>query len=57
VTDNGTIATFNIAKSANSLIYTRTVQKISSVFSFVGGMIGAISSLLYIINIYTRLSF
>jgi predicted membrane protein len=46
-----------MAKSANSLVYNRSVQKISSVFSFMGGMIGAVSAVLFIIKIYTRLSF
>jgi len=46
-----------MAKSGNSLVYTREVQKLSSVFSFMGGTIGAISALLFIIKIYTSLSF
>jgi hypothetical protein len=38
-------------------VYTREVQKLSAVFSFMGGMIGAVSAVLFVIKIYTSLSF
>jgi len=46
-----------ITKSANSIFYNREVQKISSVFSFIGGMISAIYTALLVIKIYNNLSF
>lgn len=48
---------FYIAKSSDSMVYTREVQKISSVFSFMGGLIGAVSAVLFIIHSYTGFSF
>lgn len=54
---DGIYVTLNIVKSANSLVYRREVQKVSSVFSFMGGMVGAASAVLFIIKIYTSLSF
>lgn len=46
-------ATFFIQKSSNSIVYNRAVQKISAVFSFIGGMIGAVTAALFLINSYT----
>lgn len=46
-----------LTKSTNSYVYKREVQKISSVFSFMGGMIGAVSAVLFIIKLYTNFSF
>jgi len=46
-----------LTKSTNSFVYKREVQKISSVFSFMGGMIGAVSAVLFIIKLYTNFSF
>ncbi len=57
VAEGGTYATLNIGKSSNQVIYTRKVQKLSSVFSFIGGMVGAISAALFFIKMYTSLSF
>ena len=48
---------FWIAKSTNSYTYKREVQKVSEVLSFIGGIIGAVSAILFIINIYTDFSF
>lgn len=45
-----------LAKSVNSLIYTRQVQKISAVFSYIGGLVGAITALLFLIKTYTDIS-
>ena len=45
------------AKSTSSLTYEREVQKISSVFSFIGGLIGAFSAALFVIKLYTDTSF
>ena len=49
--------TFGIAKSPNSIFISREVQKISTVFSFMGGLIGAIMAGLFIINSYTSFAF
>jgi predicted membrane protein len=49
--------TFGVAKSPKSISYARQVQKISSVFSFIGGLIGAILAGLFIINAYTSFAF
>lgn len=54
---NGTFVTFYLAKSSNSIIYTREVQKASAVFSFIGGMIGAISAVFFIVKVYTNVAF
>ena len=48
---------FGIAKSPNSIFISREVQKISTVFSFMGGLIGAIMAGLFIINSYTSFAF
>jgi len=53
----GVFVTINLVKSSNSIVYNRQVQKVSSVLSFMGGMIGAISALLFVIKMYTSLSF
>lgn len=45
-----------LAKSVNSLIYTRQVQKISAVFSYIGGLVGAITAILFLIKTYTDIS-
>ncbi len=42
-----------LQKSANSLVYTREVQKISAVFSYIGGLVGAITALLFLVKSYT----
>lgn len=54
---NGSYITFTLAKSSNSIVYNREVQKISSVFSFMGGMIGAVSAVLFVIKVYTSVAF
>ena len=55
--EGGNYAKFIFAKSSNSITYTREVQKISSVFSFIGGMISAVSAVLFFIRAYTSFSF
>ena len=56
--DNTTsFATFYIMKEPTEEYYTREVQKIFVVFSFMGGLIGAIMASLFIINIYTTFAF
>lgn len=45
-----------LAKSDNSLKYNRQVQKISAVFSYIGGLIGAITAILFLIKAYTDTS-
>ena len=47
---------FYIAKSSDSYTYKRVVQKISEVFSFVGGIIGACSAIFFFIHNYTEFS-
>lgn len=54
---DGAYAILCLAKSQNSIIYKREVQKLSAVFSFIGGMIGAVSAVLFILKIYTGLAF
>lgn len=49
--------TFGIAKSPNSIFISREVQKLSTVFSFMGGLIGALMAGLFIINSYTSFAF
>ncbi len=44
-------------KSSNSVTYNREVQKISTVLSFIGGMISAVSALLFIIKAYNSQAF
>lgn len=42
-----------LAKSENSLVYSRQVQKISAVFSYIGGLVGAVTALLFLVKSYT----
>lgn len=49
--------TFGIAKSSKSTIFNRSVQKISIVFSFMGGLIGVLLAGMFIINSYTSFAF
>lgn len=56
-TNNAKYITFGVAKSPKSITYTREVQKISTVFSFIGGLIGALMAGLFIINSYTSFAF
>ena len=53
----GTYGKFVFIKSANSITYTREVQKISSVFSFIGGMGSAVSAVLFFVRMYTSFAF
>jgi hypothetical protein len=56
--DNGTsLGIFYVMKDGAHLLYTRQVQKIFVVFSFMGGLIGAIMAALFIINSYTSFAF
>ena len=48
---------FYFAKSPDSIIYNREVQKLSTVFSFLGGTIGAFSAVFFILKLYTNFSF
>ena len=47
---------FFISKSSDSYTYNRVVQKVSEVFSFVGGIIGACSAVLFFLHNYTDFS-
>ena len=46
-----------MVKSPTNLIYQRQVQKISTVFSFIGGLVSAISAALFIFKAYNTLAF
>ncbi len=46
-----------LIKSDSVFTYTRTVQKISSVFSYIGGFFGALTAALFFVKIYTDSSF
>ncbi len=48
---------FCILKDYSNQYYERSVQKIFVVFSFMGGLIGAIMACLFIINTYTSFAF
>ena len=50
-------ARFYMVKDQASVTYTRAVQKVSAVLSFIGGIIGAVLGLLIILNAYTSFSF
>jgi hypothetical protein len=50
-------ARFSIMKEPTEIYYTRQVQKIFVIFSFMGGLIGAIMASLFIMNIYTSFAF
>ena len=47
---------FYVTKSSDSYTYNRVVQKVSEVFSFVGGIIGACSAVLFFLHNYTDFS-
>ncbi len=44
------------SKASQSLRYRRSVQKFSVVISYMGGLVGAVSGILFILKIYTDLS-
>jgi hypothetical protein len=48
---------FSLTKSSQKYEYKRSVQKISTVFSFIGGIIGALLTALFIMNSYTSFAF
>lgn len=53
----GTYSCYLIVKSSTSYRYDREVQKISSVFSFIGGLISAISAALFVFKMYNSFAF
>jgi hypothetical protein len=55
-TNNTALTSIYLAKSKDSLVYTRQVQKISAVFSYIGGLVGAITAVLFLIKSYTDIS-
>ena len=57
VTNSTSFATFFLMKDYADEFYERQVQKIFVVFSFMGGLIGAIMACLFIINTYTSFAF
>lgn len=50
-------ACLSLARSSNSLKYTRSVQKISVVFSYIGGLVGVVTALLFLLKTYTATSY
>jgi hypothetical protein len=56
-TFQSTYASYYLVKSPTTYTYQRVVQKISTVFSFIGGLISAISAALFILKIYNNLAF
>jgi hypothetical protein len=52
VSANTALAGVVLAKSPNSFIYNREVQKISAVLSYVGGLVGAITAVLFLVKQY-----
>lgn len=48
---------FDLKKSAQKMVYTRNVRKISNVLSFIGGIISALLAVLFIMNSYTTFAF
>lgn len=50
---NAPLARVLLAKSTNTLKYSRQVQKISTVFSYIGGLVGAITAFLFLMKSYT----
>jgi hypothetical protein len=47
------LVTLILAKSSNSLVYDRQVQKVAAVFSYVGGLVGAVTAFLFLVKSYT----
>lgn len=56
-TFRSTYASYLVVKSPTRYYYKRIVQKISTVFSFIGGLISAISTALFILKLYNNLTF
>ena len=56
-TFTGAYAYYFIVKSNKVYTYDRQVQKISTVFSFIGGLVGALSAALFIFKVYNDLAF
>jgi ABC-type phosphate transport system permease subunit len=48
---------FTFFKSSNSFNYSRSFQKIADCISYIGGLFGAITALLFFIKIYCQYSF
>jgi hypothetical protein len=56
-TFQSTYACYLFVKSPTSYAYQREVQKISTVFSFIGGLISALSAALFILKVYNNLAY
>ncbi len=50
-------ATFSFYKSGNSVKYQRSFEKIDSVLSYIGGLLGTITICLFIVYNYNSSSF
>lgn len=57
VNSNTSFATFFVMKDPSQTTYQRAVEKIFVVFSFMGGLIGAVMAGLFIINSYTSFAY
>lgn len=55
--DTYTYLRMMLFKSTSSLSIDRSVQKMSSTFSYIGGFFGAIATALFILKIYTNQAF
>ena len=55
--DKPVYANIVMFKSTTSIMIKREVQKISSVFSYIGGFFGALTAALFIIKAYTDSAF
>ena len=47
-------ALINFNKASSTTTYTRSFNKIDAYFSYVGGLIGTIIGLIFILNLYTQ---
>ena len=45
-----------ISKSARSLVYNRSYLKLSTIVSYIGGLVGGIIAVLFIVKFYTDCS-
>lgn len=57
ISNQTSYASFYIMKDPTQHSYIRSVQKIFVVFSFMGGLIGAVMAGLFIVNTYTTFAF
>jgi hypothetical protein len=46
-----------LKKSKDSYIYTREVQKLSTIFSYIGGVVSSFITVLFLLNKYNSFAF